>query len=122
MNAPVGIGNVEGITVEAPFPSPVTFSPATAERFGLALAALGELGTGSGELFGVDFGAVVFAIKSLSLRINVRLMNAVLRLHAYGVSLRMTPVFGHTKKTKHWLPSLEVSRPSVSAAVMRPGA
>jgi hypothetical protein len=64
----VGIGNVEGITVEAPFPS-VALSGTTAERFGLALAALGELGTGSGELFGVDFGAVVFAIKSLSLRI-----------------------------------------------------
>ncbi|MGB6518588.1 MAG: hypothetical protein WBE79_08825 [Candidatus Cybelea sp.] len=59
------------MTVEDPFPSPITFSAAT-ERFGLALAALGELGTGSGELFGADFGAVVFPIKSLSLRINVR--------------------------------------------------
>jgi hypothetical protein len=122
VNAPVGIGNVEGITVDAPFPSPVTFSAATAERFGLALTALGELGTGSGELFGADFGAVVFAINSLSVQMKRTFykcgpLTSRLPRFAQGD----TP-FGHTKKTKHWLPSLEVSRPSVSAAVMRPGA
>src|ERR1700729_3511687 len=31
-------------------------------RFDLAFVALGELGTGSGELLGAGFGAVVFAI------------------------------------------------------------
>jgi hypothetical protein len=67
VNAPVGIGNVEGIMVEAPFPSP-TFKGATLGRF-VRVFALGELGTGSGELFGRDFGAVVFAINSLSLRL-----------------------------------------------------
>jgi hypothetical protein len=58
VKAPVGIGNVEGMMVEAPLPSDLGADEA---RFDLALA-LGELGTGSGELFGVDFGAVVFAI------------------------------------------------------------
>src|SRR5580658_4430098 len=52
VNAPVGIGKVEGMTVEAPFPSLPTFIEATVDRFDLPLAALGELGTRSGELFG----------------------------------------------------------------------
>ncbi|MGC2405063.1 MAG: hypothetical protein WA431_01470 [Candidatus Cybelea sp.] len=45
--------------VEEPFPS--AFS-GDAARFDLAFVALGKLGTDSVELFGVDFGAVVFAI------------------------------------------------------------
>jgi hypothetical protein len=49
------------MTVEAPLPSVVTLRVAM-ERFDLPLVALGELGTGSGEFFAVDFGAVVFAI------------------------------------------------------------
>jgi hypothetical protein len=48
----VGIGNVEGITLEAPFPSEAIFE--AADRFGLLLA--------SPEAFAGDFGAVVFAI------------------------------------------------------------
>jgi len=48
------------MTVEAPFPS-LSFIDAALGRFVRALA-LGELGTASGELFGADFGAVVFAI------------------------------------------------------------
>jgi hypothetical protein len=52
VNAPVGIGNVEGITLEAPFPSDAIFE--AADRFGLLLA--------SPEAFAGDFGAVVFAI------------------------------------------------------------
>jgi hypothetical protein len=62
VKAPVGIGNVEGMTVEAPFPSVVTLSGATADRFDFPLAALGESGTASAEFLGADFGAVVFAI------------------------------------------------------------
>jgi len=50
------------MTVEAPLPSPKTLSGATADRLDLPFEALGELGTVSGELFGADFGAVVFAI------------------------------------------------------------
>ncbi len=66
VNAPVGIGKVEGMIVEAPLPSTPTFAEAAA-RLDLPLVALAELeadelGTGSGELFGADFGAVVFAI------------------------------------------------------------
>jgi hypothetical protein len=61
VKAPVGIGNVEGMIVEAPLPSVAIFSGAT-ERFDLLLVALGELGTASAELLGADFGAVVFAI------------------------------------------------------------
>jgi len=57
----VGIGNVEGMTVEAPLPSLVIFSDA-AERFDRGLAALDDSEADSVELFGVDFGAVVFAI------------------------------------------------------------
>jgi hypothetical protein len=56
------------MTLEAPFPSPV-FSEAALGRFDLLLAGLAletdlldELGTGSAEFFGADFGAVVFAI------------------------------------------------------------
>jgi hypothetical protein len=60
VKAPVGIGKVEGIMVEAPFPS--AFSGDDVARFDLAFVALGKLGTDSVELFGVDFGAVVFAI------------------------------------------------------------
>jgi len=52
------MGKVEGITVDAPFPS--LFNDV--ERFDLGFAALGELGTDSGELLRVVFGAVVFAI------------------------------------------------------------
>jgi hypothetical protein len=52
VNAPVGIGNVEGITLEAPFPSDAIFG--AADRFGLLLE--------SPEAFAGDFGAVVFAI------------------------------------------------------------
>ncbi|HEY6325640.1 MAG TPA: hypothetical protein VIW73_03865 [Candidatus Cybelea sp.] len=52
--------------IEAPLPSPVAFVEAV-DRLDLLLAALAglgtdELGTGSAELFWVDFGAVVFAI------------------------------------------------------------
>jgi hypothetical protein len=66
VNAPVGIGKVDGMIVEAPLPSPPALVDA-ADRFDLALAALAglgtdELGTGSAELFCTDFGAVVFAI------------------------------------------------------------
>src|SRR5579871_538045 len=53
VNAPVGIGKVEAITVEAPLPSPPAL--VAADRFDLALVAL----AGAGE---ADFGAVVFAI------------------------------------------------------------
>jgi hypothetical protein len=60
VNAPVGIGNVEGITVEAPLPS-VIFKLAT-DRFDRGLAALDDSGAGSVELLCADFGAVVFAI------------------------------------------------------------
>jgi hypothetical protein len=48
--------------VDAPFPSVVTLSDATADRFDFARVALGESGTASAEFFGADFGAVGFAI------------------------------------------------------------
>ncbi|MBV9717904.1 MAG: hypothetical protein JOZ77_01175 [Candidatus Eremiobacteraeota bacterium] len=50
------------MTVEAPFPSVVTLSGATAGRFDLGRVALGDSGTASAELFAADFEAVVFAI------------------------------------------------------------
>jgi hypothetical protein len=53
VNAPVGIGNVEGMTLAGPLPSATTFDEA-ADRFGLLLV--------SPEPFEGDFGAVVFAI------------------------------------------------------------
>jgi hypothetical protein len=52
VNAPVGIGKVDGITFEEPGPS-VALAEAE-ERFGLLLV--------SPEAFAGDFGAVVFAI------------------------------------------------------------
>jgi hypothetical protein len=55
------MGKVDGITVDTPFPSEPRFSDVEA-RFDRPFAARDELGTASGELFGVDFGAVVFAI------------------------------------------------------------
>jgi hypothetical protein len=61
VKAPVGIGKVEGITVDAPFPS-LSFIEAAEGRFDLGLVALGELGTVSGEFLDEVFGAVVFAI------------------------------------------------------------
>jgi hypothetical protein len=52
VNAPVGIGKLDGITPDAPLPSPALFG--AADRFGLLLV--------SPEAFEGDFGAVVFAI------------------------------------------------------------
>ena len=60
VKAPVGIGNVEGMMVWAPLPSVIL--SATEERLDRGRVALGDSGTGSAELFGADFGAVVFAI------------------------------------------------------------
>ncbi|MGP8099969.1 MAG: hypothetical protein ACLQHL_04250 [Candidatus Cybelea sp.] len=53
MNAPVGIGKVEGMAREVLIPSIPTFDEAV-ERLDLPLV--------SPELFAGDFGAVVFAI------------------------------------------------------------
>ncbi len=59
VNAPVGIGNVVGMTLEAPFDAVV----ATA-RFDLPFAPA--------ELFAGDFGAVVFAINFFFLSQTIR--------------------------------------------------
>jgi hypothetical protein len=50
------------MTVDAPLPSLVIFSVATADRLDRAFVALGDSGTGSAEFLGVVFGAVVFAM------------------------------------------------------------
>jgi hypothetical protein len=57
VNAPVGIGKVDGIGLEVLIPSVPTFVEA-ADRLDLPLV--------SPELFAGDFGAVVFAITLLS--------------------------------------------------------
>jgi hypothetical protein len=55
VNAPVGIGKVDGMGFEVMFPSIPTFDEAV-DRLDLPLV--------SPELFAGDFGAVVFAINS----------------------------------------------------------
>ena len=71
--------------------------------------ALGELGTGSGELFGVDFGAVVFAI-------TLFLCEKIFSYSPRG----LVALFGHTKKTKHGLRKMEVSRPALCGGFHAP--
>ncbi|MBV9233764.1 MAG: hypothetical protein JO030_06965 [Candidatus Eremiobacteraeota bacterium] len=80
------MGKVDGITLDAPSPPALA---AGFDRFVLGRLALGW--AASTELFGVDFGAVVFAI-------TLFLCGPIVD------SVSAPRTFGHTKKTKHWLP------------------
>jgi hypothetical protein len=101
VKAPVGIGNVEGMILEAPFPSDLS----APERFDLLFVAR----TGSIELFGADFGAVVFAI-------TLFLCEKIFSYSPRG----LVALFGHTKKTKHGLRKMEVSRPALCGGFHAP--
>jgi hypothetical protein len=59
------MGNVEGMTVEEPLPS-IFADDRFVRGLGVRADSFDALRTGSEELFGADFGAVVFAINSLS--------------------------------------------------------
>jgi hypothetical protein len=72
VKAPVGIGKVAGITVEAPLPS----TTLDAERLDRALLTRDGLGTDSAGLLDADFGAVVFAITLFLCADNLQLMIA----------------------------------------------
>src|SRR5581483_6965884 len=74
VKAPVGMGNVAGMTVDAPLPSAPRCD--VAERLDLPLVTRVGLGTDSAGLFVADFGAVVFAITLFLCADNLQLMNA----------------------------------------------